>query len=64
MTYTWHPERDGFGTVLEAEKSDVGTYAEGFRVVAQGVTLAEARERFGAGRVAEWATRIPVTVAA
>ena len=59
-TYTWHPERDGWGTLLEAERSGTGSTA-GYRVVHQGITLADARDRYGAGAVVEQGT-IPVTI--
>lgn len=60
--YTWHPERAGFGTLLEAEKSGIGTFAEGYRVVHNAITLEDARERYGADNVTEYETPIPVTV--
>lgn len=47
MRYTWHDERDGYGTVLEAEKSGIGTYAEGYSVVHLGMRLEEAQRRYG-----------------
>lgn len=61
MRYTWHPERDGFGTVLEAEKSGVGTYAEGYRVVCNGgITYEDAVAKFG--DVTPYDEPIPITI--
>lgn len=59
--YTWHHDRDGWGTVLDAHKTGIGTYAEGYSVIVNGgITFAEAEERFGPGNVARFDQPIPV----
>lgn len=55
MTYTWHPERDGFGTVLGPYNESLG----GYPIEGQGYTFAQAVERFGN---VEAEGEIPVTI--
>lgn len=59
--YTWSPDRDGFGTLLDAEKSGEGS-ARGFRVVHNGIKYEDAVERFG--NVEKLSNPIPLTVTA
>ena len=60
--FTWHPERDGFGTLLEAEKTGVGTYAEGYRIERLCISLEDARAQYGTENVTEYTQPSPVTV--
>ena len=59
--YTWHPSRDGFGTVLEAEAKGEGNQ-RGFLIVGHGYKLADAVAEFG--KVTEYPEDVPVTVPA
>lgn len=52
--YTWHtPERPGsvWGMLIEAEKTGIGTFAEGYLVTHNAITLQEAQERYGVENV-------------
>jgi hypothetical protein len=57
MTYTWHPTRDDRGEVLGEYDAEL----DGYPWITTGITLAEARRRFG--DVAQCGA-IPVTIPA